>query len=63
MCLSIDIDEASPSEDEEAAQRALRGLHRAINEQNQPQQPPNPLLRPEGCITFFSLTFCLRVYR
>jgi hypothetical protein len=55
MCLSIDIDEASPSEDEMAAQRALRGSHRAVNEQNGPQQP---LLRPEGCITFFSLTFC-----
>ena len=34
MCLSIDIDEASPLEDEEAAQRALRGPHRAVNEQN-----------------------------
>jgi len=33
-CLSIDIDEASPSEDKEAAQCALRGPHRAVNEQN-----------------------------
>ncbi len=29
---------------------------------DQPQQPPSALLHPEGCITFFSLTFCLRVY-
>jgi len=32
MCLSIDIDEVSPSEDEDAAQRALHGQH--VNQQN-----------------------------
>src|SRR5260221_13476163 len=31
-CLSIDIDEASPSEDENVAQRALHGQH--VNQQN-----------------------------
>ena len=32
MCLSIDIDEVSPSEDKDAAQRALHGQH--VNQQN-----------------------------